>query len=117
MNLEECTLVELRQLAKERGIKSVSKLKKDELITMLSSNENNDISNDTNVKTRESILSKEDNKIYNSEQDYDISEESTEQDVGVQETEVRYVDGYKWTSPDDRISEGILEILPDGYGF
>ena len=36
MNLEECTLVELRQLAKERGIKYVSKLKKDELIEMLS---------------------------------------------------------------------------------
>ena len=32
MNLEECTLVELRQLAKERGIKYVSKIKKDELI-------------------------------------------------------------------------------------
>lgn len=28
MNLEECTLVELRQLAKERGIKYVSKIKK-----------------------------------------------------------------------------------------
>lgn len=28
MNLNECTLVELRQLAKERGIKNVSKLKK-----------------------------------------------------------------------------------------
>ena len=72
MNLEECTLVELRQLAKERGIKSVSKLKKDELITMLSANENNDISNNTSVKSRESVLSREEYKNYSSEQGYDI---------------------------------------------
>ena len=117
MNLEECTLVELRQLAKERGIKSVSKLKKDELITMLSANENNDISNNTSVKSRESVLSREEYKKYSSEQGYDISEENSEQNEEIQEAEVRYVDGYKLTSPDDRISEGILEILPDGYGF
>lgn len=36
MNFEDCTLVELRQLAKEKGVKNVSKLKKDELIQMLS---------------------------------------------------------------------------------
>ena len=29
MNYEKCTLVELRQLAKEKGIKNVSKLKKE----------------------------------------------------------------------------------------
>ena len=40
MNFEKCTLVELRQLAKEKGIKNVSKLKKDELITILSNNKN-----------------------------------------------------------------------------
>ena len=32
MNYENCTLVELRQLAKEKDIKNVSKLKKEELI-------------------------------------------------------------------------------------
>ena len=35
MNIEEYTLVELRQLAKEKGIKNVSKLKKEELIGLL----------------------------------------------------------------------------------
>ena len=30
MNLKDYTLVELRQLAKEKGIKNVSKLKKEE---------------------------------------------------------------------------------------
>ena len=36
MDFEKCTLVELRQFAKEKGIKNVSKLKKDELIAILS---------------------------------------------------------------------------------
>ena len=35
MDYEKFTLVELRQLAKEKGTKNVSKLKKDELITLL----------------------------------------------------------------------------------
>ena len=39
MNLENCTLVELRQLAKEKGEKNVSKLKKEELISILSDKE------------------------------------------------------------------------------
>ena len=39
MNLSDCTLVELRQLAKEKGVKNVSKLKKEELIKLLSQKE------------------------------------------------------------------------------
>ena len=39
MNLENYTLVELRQLAKEKEIKNSSKLKKDELIQELSIND------------------------------------------------------------------------------
>ena len=35
MNLSDCTLVELRQMAKEKGVKNVTKLKKDELIEVL----------------------------------------------------------------------------------
>ena len=87
MNLENCTLVELRQLAKEKGEKNVSKLKKEELISILS-----------------------DKDITNSEI---ISEEEKEV---IPEEEIRIVEGYK-LGPNDRIAEGILEILPDGYGF
>ena len=38
MDLENYTLVELRQLAKENGIKNTSKLKKEELIQILTDN-------------------------------------------------------------------------------
>ena len=121
MNLEECTLVELRQLAKERGIKYVSKIKKDELIKLLSaekedteSNENNQNS-DTAKQTNNHVSEHSNNDETNNETTEE-NKENEEKDT-VQEVEVRYVDGYKLTSPDDKISEGILEILPDGYGF
>ena len=120
MNLEECTLVELRQLAKERGIKYVSKLKKDELIEMLSQEKS---SVEAERKETETIQNNN-NKVIKSDamdngddRNYEISDKEEQNEEGVQEAEVRYVDGYKLTSPDDKISEGILEILPDGYGF
>ena len=114
MNLEECTLVELRQLAKERGIKYVSKIKKDELIKLLSEeNESNDSESSIATHTTAETKLEHDNDI-----NYEETEENkSEEKDSVQEAEVRYVDGYKLTSPDDKISEGILEILPDGYGF
>lgn len=92
MNLENCTLVELRQLAKEKGIKNVSKLNKENLIELLSSNIEED-----NVNNTENV------------------EDSIQEKKEVEE--VRIVEGYKLSSQDDRIAEGILEILPDGYGF
>ena len=90
MNFEKCTLVELRQLAKEKGITNVSKLKKDELIEVLSKEEDN--------------YSKE-----SSSQNLDNTTKpfTTESNNS----------GYKVTNAEDQIIEGILEVLPDGYGF
>ena len=88
MNLEEYTLVELRQLAKAKGIKNVSKLKKEELIELLS-----DISAQNTVVKEEKIQ---------------INSNETVKDTS---------SGYKITNEEDTIVEGILEVLPDGYGF
>ena len=82
MDFEKCTLVELRQLAKEKGVKNVSKLKKEDLIDILS---------DLNPKEE-----KENSKVNNLSND---------------------ASAYKITNADDEIVEGILEVLPDGYGF
>jgi len=68
--MENLSLTELREKAKEIGMKNISKLKKDELLEEL-------------------------NKISNQSND----------------------SGYKLTNDDDEIIEGILEVLPDGYGF
>ncbi len=89
MNLNDCTLVELRQLAKERGIKNVSKLKKEDLID---------------------ILSEGKDKVENNEQN---TNENINENIPSTSSSV----SYKVTNQDDEIVEGILEVLPDGYGF
>ena len=89
-NLESYTLVELRQLAKEKGIKNVSKLKKEELIEYL-----------TNIQGETTSQSEE--------------EVSTE--IPKKEENVDNNTGYNVTNEEDEIVEGILEVLPDGYGF
>ena len=87
MNYEDMLLVELKQLAREKGIKNISKLKKEEIIIELKDNEemNNSIEN--------------------------IKQENTEKET------IRVEEGYKITNEDDHVVEGILEVLPDGYGF
>ena len=81
MDLKDYTLVELRQIAKEKGAKNVSKLKKEELLQFLEDNSSTD-----------------NNEIVSVIDDTDNS-------------------SYKLTNSEDKIVEGILEVLPDGYGF
>ena len=90
MNMEDYTIVELRQLAKERNIKNVSKLKKEELIDLLS---NNTVQKDDEVADK------------------------CDEDLGAEDDNTEKLNGYKVTNQEDEIVEGILEVLPDGYGF
>ena len=89
MDLSNCTLVELRQMAKEKGVKNVTKLKKDELIELLNKEEGASTQ-------QENINSK-----------FQIDEDA-KNDSNLD---------YKLTNEDDFIAEGVLEVLPDGYGF
>ena len=79
MNIENYTVAELKELAKEKGLKNISKLNKDELFELL--NEENKV---------------EETKAFNTNNDSEW---------------------YKVTNEEDSIVEGILEVLPDGYGF
>ena len=79
IDLEEKSLLELKELAKENNIKNISKLKKEELLEMLK-------------------------KVLNTNEKEEISQEQE-------------LSGYKLTTEGDEIVEGILDILPDGYGF
>ena len=96
MNFNDYTLVELRQLAKENGIKNVSKLKKEELVSLLEASNNED-SNKKSINERIVV-------------DAESDEESNNLN------DVQHA-GYKLTNADDQIVEGVLEVLPDGYGF
>ena len=83
MNFEEMSINDLKQLAKEKGLKNISKLKKNELIEMLEE----DDSNNEEIKRMDNLQNNEDDS------------------------------GYKITNEGDTISEGILEVMPDGFGF
>ena len=96
MDLENYTLVELRQLAKEKGIKNTSKLKKEEIIEELLKLDN-------------------EQPIESEEIEYDGSYVAT--DVTTSTLAEPSNGSYKLTNADDQIVEGILEVLPDGYGF
>ncbi len=89
MKLEELSLAELKEKAKEEGLKNISKFKKEELINILS--EHMQISKKTDVLEKN-------------------SEESNFKEITTEE-------GYKLTTELDEVVEGILEVLPDGYGF
>ena len=102
MNYEEYTLAQLRQLAKERGIKNVSKLKREELYEVLNNKTNNESLDEK---------SGNDNEKADVENKDNVNDQSSEEVI-----ETRMEEGYTLTS-NDRIAEGILEILPDGYGF
>ena len=136
MDLEKYTLVELRQLAKEKGIKNVTKLKKEELIEVLGKE-----SELSDSKTSESLAKNQvkDNgetqciNTINSEEKNTENTNKTEnatQDMPAMNFETAAVKfqinanakddsnlKYKLTTPEDFIAEGVLEILPDGYGF
>ena len=85
-NLIEKSVVELRSLAKEKGVENVTKMKKSELIESIENAVNCDST---------SIL------------------DTASKDIEMDENEK----SYKLTSNEDQYVEGILELLPDGYGF
>lgn len=87
MSIENSTLSELKELAKSMGLKNISKLKKDELIQLIKTGEAP--SNEEKTEVKENAV-----------------EEKEEQNSR-----------YKVTNEEDEIVEGILEVLPDGYGF
>lgn len=91
INLEDKTLTELKELAKENNIKNISKLKKEELVQVLE-------------------------QVINSET-ISTTEITKKNETDIKEDENNNQEGYKLTNEGDEIVEGILDILPDGYGF
>ena len=96
--LENMTLLELRNFAKEQNIRNISKLKKDELIALLKQVAETSKPQEKLVEEKEEIR-------------YDKNDEEQFEEAG------ESVIDYKVTNEDDEIVEGILEVLPDGYGF
>ena len=90
MELESLSLIDLRNLAKDKGIENTSKLKKAELIEKIMEN-------------------------YNKEKNISSEIESENKNSEIEETSNDAE--YKLTGENDEYVQGILELLPDGYGF
>ena len=111
-------------MAKEKEIKNVTKLKKDELIEILENENNVEISSNNSNNSPDSSIANEVSSNIENENADDSSEntvpEKTSSTVRYQIDENAKNDSdlaYKLTNADDFIAEGILEVLPDGYGF
>ncbi len=85
MELQEKTVSELRNIAKELKIENISKMKKSEIIEA--------------IKNTEVQASNNENNNHVDDENNDNNQR------------------YNLTSEDDEYVEGILELLPDGYGF
>ena len=114
-NFEEMTLTDLKQLAKTFNIKNISKLKKEELIEILKQ-----ILEEESKKSN--TITKTENKENNTNTD-DNSDSFYNEDTEEERNQTQYNENgepivdYKLTNEGDEIVEGILDILPDGYGF
>ena len=90
---EHLKITELKELAKEKNVSNYSKMKKNELIQALLSISNDDIKQ---IDIQEDVCIK------------DIEDEPNSNEKKV---------GELFIAENNSIASGVLEILPDGYGF
>lgn len=135
---ESLSLATLKDLAKARGLKGISTLRKPELIErMLQEDEKESTGGEAEMKKTE-ILQEEpgrqENRVRENRTSYETNERKTYQDKNYQDRnyqERNYQDRnyterteYAHKNPTDTAqldsgekANGILEVLPDGYGF
>lgn len=97
MELEALSLAELRELAKMKGIANISKLKKKELIEKIL---------EASSKSQKETNPQEENLGWET---HEIEKKNT--DLSEEDN------AYSVSTEGDEITEGVLELLPDGYGF
>ncbi len=91
-NYETLSLTELKVIAKEKGVKNISMLRKQELIEELQGIAEKSVKKEELVKNTQELAPKK-----------DVKEKETS-------TDIEQLDS-------GEVKEGILEVLPDGYGF
>lgn len=117
MQLESKTLSELRETAKEMGIKSVTKYKKIELIEKIlekvrEENATRDI--DKNIDSNKNIDNRESENNRNQRSNNNYSKQNNRDNKN---SESKSKEEYRTPEEDKEDAEGVLEILPDGFGF
>lgn len=115
--LNKMTLVQLKQTAKELKIKNASTLKKSELaekiLSVASSAENREIKEENNLHCGKTDEGREfaEEKKGNTEEAANISAKNEEGKNGGEAAEKPQEE------QEQRIEDGILEVMADGYGF
>ena len=116
---ESLSLATLKDLAKARGLKGISTLRKPELIErMLEEDEKEKASSGSaeskNTEHRQEEPAREENRVREPRASYDTSERKNYQE----RTEYTYKNPAETAQLDSgEKANGILEVLPDGYGF
>ena len=125
---ESLSLATLKDLAKARGLKGISTLRKPELIErMLQEDEKESTGGEAEMKKTE-ILQEEpgrqENRVRENRTSYEANERKTYQDKNYQDRNYTERTEYAHKNPTDTAqldsgekATGILEVLPDGYGF
>ena len=125
---ESLSLATLKDLAKARGLKGISTLRKPELIErMLQEDEKESTGGEAEMKKTE-ILQEEpgrqENRVRENRTSYEANERKTYQDKNYQDRNYTERTEYAHKNPtytaqldSGEKANGILEVLPDGYGF
>ncbi len=114
---ESLALVQLKELAKVRGIKGVSTMKKAEVVEAMLAEDEKDKAKEEAAKTAEKPVDKPVEKAEA------VRTESARSAEGEQSAKpVRLNEAYDSTQYPVELdsgieAEGILEVMPDGYGF
>lgn len=120
MNFTECSLADLRVIAKEKGLKGISALKKSELIEKLEAEEGEQNRKKEGIyKSGEQMKREEKQKENNNRE---IEKDIVKETGGYQQKESKsFMQSF---NPNDissldsgQVAHGILEVMPDGFGF
>ena len=110
MDFKKASLAELREYAKEKGIKNISTLKKNELSKMLQEID------EMLARKAENGAAKQKTEESAASESEGSSQEKTESET---ENKVSVYDGQEYNPELDsgEVADGILEVMADGYGF
>ncbi|MGN0435532.1 MAG: transcription termination factor Rho [Wujia sp.] len=136
MNFRESSLAELREFAKNKGIRNISTLKKHELVELLENVEKMTQSSDRNSQSERNTQSDrnaQSERNTHSDRNAQSAERNTQsndkmnqgnenkkpQQQEEQSSNICVFDGQEYNKDLDSglVADGILEVLPEGYGF
>lgn len=142
MEYSKLNLSELRTIAKEKNIKSITKYKKSELIKMIQDIENKNNINKDEVKDNENIVNNKDeikdneNIVNDKDEIKDNENIVNDKNETNEKTEIKPINAVQTEIAEEKekntvyskasyleqldsgvVEEGILEVMSDGYGF